>query len=108
MIWGDLSWLVFRAWRRYHRLGAVQTSLRIAMSSLLISETILLVVGVVVAVEITNATRMLSRPQELGVINFFLFAIFLLFPFVAKTQKTIYVRRAITVSMIFLLFVLFL
>src|SRR5260370_38875086 len=92
MIWGVPSWLVFRAWRRFQRLGAVQTSLRIAMSSLLISETILLVVGVVVAVEITSATRMLSSPQELGVINFFLCAIALLAPFVAKTQETIHVR----------------
>jgi hypothetical protein len=105
MIWGVPSWLVFRAWRRYQRLDGVQTSLRIAMSSLLISEAMLLVVGVVVAVEITSTTRMLSSPQELGVINFFFCAIALLAPFVGKTRETIHVRKAITVASIYLLFV---
>ncbi len=99
MIWGVPSWLVFRAWRRYRGLDAVQTSLRIAMSSLLISEAMLLVVGVVVALEITSTTRMLSSPQDLGLINVFLCAI------VTKTRETIHVHRAIIVASIYLLFV---
>ena len=105
MIWGVPSWLVFRAWRRYRGLDAVQTSLRIAMSSVLISEAMLLVVGVVVALEITSTTRMLSNPQELGLINVFLCAIAFLVSFVAKTRETIHVRRAIIVASIYLLFV---
>src|SRR5258708_24035642 len=89
IIWGIPSWLVFRAWRRYQRLDSVQSSLRIAMSSLLISEAMLLVVGVVVAVEITSTTRMPSSPQELGVINFSLCTIAFLTPLLAKTRQTI-------------------
>jgi len=75
------------------------------MSSLLISEAMLLVVGVVVALEITSTTRMLSSPQDLGLINVFLCAIALLVPFVTKTRETIHVHRAIIVASIYLLFV---
>lgn len=105
VIWGIPSWLVLRAWRRYQQLDTVQSSLRIAMSCLLISEAMLLVVGVVVAVEMTSATRMLPSPQTLGVINFFLCAVALLSPFATKTHDTIRVRRAITVASVYLLFV---
>ena len=69
---GVPSWLVFRAWRRYQRLDSVQSSVRTAMSCLLISEAMLLLVGVVVAVEMTSSARMLSSPQALGAVNLFL------------------------------------
>ena len=107
MIWGIPSWLVFRAWRRYRRLDAVQSSLCIAVSLLLLSEAMLLVVGIVVAVEITSATRMPSSPQAVGVLNFVLCAIALVTPFVLKTQDTTHVRRAVTAASIYLMFVWF-
>src|SRR5258708_22776234 len=105
ILWGIPSWLVFRAWRRYQRLDTIQSSLRIAMSSLLITEAMLLMVGVVVAVEMTSTTRMFLSPQKLGVINFFLCAVALLASFVTKSQDSIHVRRAITIASIYLLFV---
>jgi len=66
MIWGIPSWLVFRAWRRYQPLESVQSSLRIAISSLLISEAMLLLVGVAVAVEMARSARMSLSPQTVG------------------------------------------
>src|SRR2546427_6021583 len=91
MMWGIPSWLVFRAWRRYRRLDAVQLSLRIAISLLLVSQAMLLLVGVLVAVEMTSSTRMSLSLQNIGMINFFLCFVALLTPFVAKTQDTIHV-----------------
>jgi hypothetical protein len=87
MIWVIPSWLVFRAWRRYQCLDSVQSSLRIAMSGLLISEAMLLLVGVVVAVEMTSSARMLSSPQALGAVNLFLCLIALVGPFGAKNSR---------------------
>jgi hypothetical protein len=75
------------------------------VSLLLVSVVMLLLVGVVVAVEMTSAARMPSTPQEVGLINFPLCAIALVTSFVAKTQDTIHVRRAITVASIYLMFV---
>jgi hypothetical protein len=107
MIWVIPSWLVFRAWRRYQRLDSVQSSLRIAMSGLLISEAMLLLVGVVVAVEMTSSARMLSSPQALGAVNLFLCLIALVGPFGAKTPDTVPVRTAITIASTYFLFLWF-
>jgi hypothetical protein len=105
IMWGIPSWLVFRAWRRYRRLNTVQTSLRVAMSSLLVSEAMLLLVGVIVVVANTSTAEMPGSPQGVGFINFVLCAIALLSLFVAKTEETVRVRRAITAATIYLMFV---
>ena len=107
MIWGIPSWLVFRAWRRYRRVDGVQLPLRIAISLLLVSEAMLVLVGIIVAVEITSMTTMTVGLQQVGVINFVLCAIALVTPFVVKTQDTAHVRRAVTAASIYLMFVWF-
>lgn len=105
LIWGIPSWLVFRAWRRYRRLDPVQPSLRIAMSSLLVSLAMLMLVGVIVAVEMASRMRMPSSPQAIGFTNVLLCVIALLTPFVGKTRDTIHVRRATTTASIYMIFV---
>jgi len=105
MVWGIPSWLVFRAWRRYRRFDAVQGSLQVAIWSLLVSQAMLLLVGVFVLVEIASSARMSASLQQVGVINFFLCLIALLTVFVTKTQDTIHLRRAITAASIYLMFV---
>jgi hypothetical protein len=105
MIWGIPSWLFFRAWRRYQRLDSVQSSLRIAMSSLLISEAMLLLVGAAVAVEMASSARMSLSPQTVGGVNFPLCFIALVGAFVTKTPDTAPLRRAITIASTYLLFV---
>ncbi len=75
------------------------------MSLLLVSVVMLLLVGIIVAVEMTRAATMPSSPQEVGLINFPLCAIALLSSFVGKTQETIHVRRAIIAASIYLMFV---
>jgi hypothetical protein len=75
------------------------------MSSLLVSEAMLLLVGVAAAMEMASWVKMPSSPQTLEGINFFLCFIALVGAFVTKTPDTAPLRRALTIASMYLLFV---
>jgi hypothetical protein len=75
------------------------------MSSLLVSEAMLLLVGVAAAMEMASLVKIAFSPQTLGGINFFLCFVALVAAFVTKTPDTVPVRRAIAIASTYLLVV---
>jgi hypothetical protein len=104
-IWGIPLCLVSIASWRYRQLGSVTKRdlvlLRVAMSSLLLSEGTLLFIGVVAA---SNALHPSLGPETLGLVGVLLCAASLLTLFAAKRNaNTIRAWKAIAIANIYLI-----